>query len=234
MLPPRNQKLTFRRSQIPINMVYDLKMERVQVNGKRHYVTPEGHTYPSMTTILSKMEKPELQEWVEAVGEEAANDMKVKAARFGQSLHNAAEQYLLGQEVDLGFNHELMRRFSPLADSLDANMNEVLGIECMLYSDKLKIAGATDVMCRWKGKRTVLDFKQSNNPKSEDMIEDYFYQTAGYGYMWTERMGKEYEPEQLVIVMAPRTGPLQIFEQPYKPWFKKFVGFLDSIDHKMG
>ena len=32
-------------------------------NGKRHYVTPEGGLYPSITTVLGELSKAAIQAW---------------------------------------------------------------------------------------------------------------------------------------------------------------------------
>ena len=55
----------------------------------------------------------------------------------------------------------------------------VYGSEVSLsYEDKW--AGSTDLVCLYDGKPTILDFKQSNKPKREEWITDYYYQIAAY------------------------------------------------------
>ena len=56
-------------------------------NGKRHYVTPEGELYPSITTVLGELSKAAIQAWRERVGEEEANKISGKASRRGTSVH---------------------------------------------------------------------------------------------------------------------------------------------------
>jgi hypothetical protein len=41
-------------------------------------------------------------------------------------------------------------------------------------------AGATDLICSHNGMETVVDFKQSNRPKREEYIEDYYLQISAY------------------------------------------------------
>ena len=43
------------------------------INGKRHYITPEGNNYPSITTVLGEFSKVNIQKWRERVGEAEAN-----------------------------------------------------------------------------------------------------------------------------------------------------------------
>ena len=47
--------------------------ERQMVKGVRRYVTPEGNSYPSITSILGSQPKPGLVEWRKRVGDEEAN-----------------------------------------------------------------------------------------------------------------------------------------------------------------
>ena len=67
-------------------------------NGKRHYVTPEGGLYPSITTILSEFSKASIQEWRKRVGETEANKISGKASRRGTSLHSVCESYIKNED----------------------------------------------------------------------------------------------------------------------------------------
>ena len=43
-----------------------------------------------------------------------------------------------------------------------------------------KYAGTADCIGVYEGKNSLLDFKQSNKPKREEYIEDYFLQLGAY------------------------------------------------------
>jgi hypothetical protein len=60
-----------------------------------------------------------------------------------------------------------------------APVDEYYGSEVMLHYPGL-YAGATDLICSHNGMETVVDFKQSNKPKREEWIEDYYMQIAAY------------------------------------------------------
>ena len=67
-------------------------------------------------------------------------------------------------------------------------LTKVYGSEVSLaYEDKW--AGSTDLVCEFKGKPTILDFKQSNKPKREEWIEDYYYQIAAYSLAHKKQYG---------------------------------------------
>ena len=56
---------------------------------------------------------------------------------------------------------------------------EYYGSEVTLHYPGL-YAGSTDLVCLHNGKETIVDFKQSNKPKREEWIEDYFLQIGAY------------------------------------------------------
>ena len=66
----------------------------------------------------------------------------------------------------------------PMADKIIeiglAPVEEYYGSEVMLHYPGL-YAGSTDLVCMHNGKETIVDFKQSNRPKREEWIEDYYH-----------------------------------------------------------
>ena len=68
------------------------------INGKRHYATPEGELYPSITTILGEFSKASIQAWRKRVGETEANKISGKASRRGTSLHSVCESYIQNED----------------------------------------------------------------------------------------------------------------------------------------
>ena len=64
------------------------------VDGKRHYVTPEGNEYPSITTVLSPRNKEGLMKWRKRVGNDVANHIASKAAVRGTKVHKMCEDWL--------------------------------------------------------------------------------------------------------------------------------------------
>lgn len=84
----------------------------------------------------------------------------------------------------------------------------IYGSEVSLaYEDKW--AGSTDVVCRYKGDPTILDFKQSNKPKREEWIEDYKYQIAAYSLAHKKNYG---EIKRGLIAMCTPDLVFQRFE----------------------
>jgi len=58
-------------------------------------------------------------------------------------------------------------------------ISEYHGSEVMLHYPGL-YAGSTDLVWMHNGRETIVDFKQSNKPKKEEYIEDYFLQLGAY------------------------------------------------------
>ena len=63
------------------------KLTQLNEDGVRHYVTPEGNKYPSITTVLSEYSRQGIMEWRKRVGNEEANRVSGKASTRGTKLH---------------------------------------------------------------------------------------------------------------------------------------------------
>jgi len=62
---------------------------------------------------------------------------------------------------------------------IKGKFNEVWGTEATLYYPG-KYAGTCDACGVYEGDETIIDFKQSNKPKKEEWIEDYYLQLGAY------------------------------------------------------
>ena len=116
--------------------------ERKTVDGKRVYVTPEGNSYPSITSILGSQPKPGLVEWRKRVGDAEANKIMKEASSLGTTVHNLCEQYLYNLPLNCD-NQEAIRIFNRLR-FLFGNVDNIVGLELPLYSDQLRVAGTAD------------------------------------------------------------------------------------------
>ena len=109
--------------------------------------------------------------------------IKKDASSRGTSLHAFLEKYLLGQ-----FNLELLEqednKSKKMADEIwekgiKNKLSEIWGTEATLYYPG-KYAGTCDACGVYEGQETIIDFKQSNKPKKEEWIEDYYLQLGAY------------------------------------------------------
>jgi genome maintenance exonuclease 1 len=166
------------------------KLERVVIDGKRHYLTPDGNKYKSVTTILDqKTDKTALLEWRKKVGEDEANRISTQAANRGTAIHSICEHYLLNNDSfpkgSMPANVDTFRQLRPI---LDERIGKIYGLEYYLYSHTLKTAGATDCIGEFDGINSIIDFKTSRKPKKEEWIENYFLQATCYAMMAEERL----------------------------------------------
>ena len=188
-------------------------VKRKTINGKRHY-EGEGKFLPSVTTIISatKDEKDQkgLQAWRDRVGEETAEKIKNQAAAVGTAMHKFLECHIQGIGYDDITNIGIIgKRMAKLIIEKGLPcVNEYWGTEVPLFYPTF-YGGTTDCVGLWNDKPAILDFKQTNKPKKEEWIEDYYIQLAAYA-MAHDALYKT-KMEAGVILMASRGLSFQVF-----------------------
>ena len=98
------------------------------------------------------------------------------------------------------------------------------------------LASPTDLVCLYKGRPVIVDFKQTNKPCQEhySKVQDYYTQLAAYGEAHTSQYGPI---EGGVILMCSRDLVFQSFEifddkyERYKEdWWKKYDHFITTSE----
>ena len=162
------------------------KSMRSMVSGSRMYSVNQ-EKLPSVTSILqatqSEEKKASLANWKARVGTSEANRIKNDASSRGTSMHAFLEKYLLGQ-LNLELLKEEDNKSKKMADEIieqgiKNKLSEIWGTEATLYYPG-KYAGTCDACGVYEGQETIIDFKQSNKPKKEEWIEDYYLQLGAY------------------------------------------------------
>ena len=187
--------ITSIRNLMQWNQKYDYpKSSRATVDGIRRYLLGETKL-PSVTSILdatrSEEDKAALANWRERTGQKEAEAITKAASSRGSQMHNYLESYLLGRE-NLSFfedneQYKLMAK-EIIEKGLKNRLDEIWGVECTLYYPD-KYAGTADCVGVYEGKETIIDFKQSNKPKREEYVEDYYYQIAAYSLAHKKQYG---------------------------------------------
>ena len=217
--------------------VGDFEIPEIKViDGKRHYVTPDGNSYPSITTILSQQENLGIEAWKAKVGEKEAKRISKESMRIGTAVHQMAEFYLSNYIIKLKDEEKkIVDTFNRLRFLL-GNINNIVGVEIPLFSDLLRVAGTTDCIAEYNGKLSVIDFKTSRKPKKEEWIDDYYMQTFAYKLMFEEMTGIEIQ--QIVILVAcVESFDVQVFKKPAKDadeWLEKLVKIMKANPHVTG
>jgi genome maintenance exonuclease 1 len=153
------------------------------VTRKRVYLTPDGESLPSVTTILSATkDMTHLNEWKKRVGEQKAREITTEAAGVGTAMHANLERFLAGLQRQPG-NNPVHVQANSMADQIILNglskVNEVWAMEQSLYFPGL-YSGTTDLVGVYNDEPAVMDHKQTNKPKKAEWVEDYFLQLVAY------------------------------------------------------
>ena len=203
---------------------------REEINGIRHYVTPNG-SYPSVTTVLgAMMDKTALAEWRKRVGDEEANRVSRLAATRGTNIHTMCENYIRGQDVDVSMPFNAVM-FNQVKKVLDEHVDNIVGCELTLVSDELKIAGSCDLIALYDGKLSIIDYKTSSKNKLKSWIESYFLQTALYSYMLWEMTGMLAQQCVVIIAVEEESVP-QVFTVKPREYLEKAAALCRAYHAK--
>jgi hypothetical protein len=153
------------------------------VTRKRVYLTPDGESLPSVTTILSATkDMTALNEWKNRIGHAKAQQITTEAAGVGTAMHSNLERFIAGMQRQPG-NNPVHVQANAMADVIIKNglsqVNEVWAMEQSLYFPGL-YSGTTDLVAVYKDNPSVCDYKQTNKPKKEEWVEDYKIQLVAY------------------------------------------------------
>lgn len=192
------------------------RISRAQVEGKRLYTTPTGEAVPSVTTILSAT-KPEedrlaLANWRKAVGWRKAQAITTEAANRGTRMHKYLENFVIDGELAVPGSNPYAQQSNKMAEIIInegmCHTNEIWGTEVPLYFPSI-YAGTTDAAGVYLNEESIIDFKQTNKPKTEERVQDYYIQLAAYGEAHNEVYGTNIR--QGVILMCSKDFEFQNF-----------------------
>ena len=207
----------------------------LEIDGAHVYKTPAGNRYPSITTILDRTKSESarmlLERWVNDVGPVEAERVRDRAGQIGDMAHKMNEDYLV-----TGMPSNIGNEFFPVAHQHHANFRPYIkhiehtyGAEMKMYSDKHSMAGMADVVCRYDGLDTILDYKTKLKWQYEELISDYYIQTTAYAIMYEELTGQKIE--QLVILCSIEgTDVIQEFRSEPELWLDKLYERLEEFD----
>ena len=203
---------------------------RIMDHGTRIY-NIAGFKLPSVTTILAKTKDQEyLNRWKAKVGHEEAERIKNHSSKRGTSMHKFIEKHITGAGYD--DLTEIGKQAKPMAQKIiDIGLTPVehyFGSEVMWHYPGL-YAGSTDLVCEHNGLETVVDFKQSNKPKREEWIEDYYLQIAAYA-MAHDYVYKSKIRQGIIMICTPDCyyQEFKFQDGELRRWKHEFLKRLDS------
>jgi len=204
-------------------------------HGSRTYDV-HGIRLPSVTTILAKTkDQSYLTRWKNKVGHEEAERIKNLSSKRGTAMHKFIEKYI--QESGFKDLTPIGQEAEPMAQKIIevglTPVSEYYGSEVTLYYPGL-YAGSTDLICVHNKLDTIVDFKQSNRPKKEEWIEDYYLQIAAYA-MAHDYVYKSHIRQGIIMVCTPDRyyQEFKFQDGELRKWKHKFLKRLDEYHEIM-
>jgi genome maintenance exonuclease 1 len=201
------------------------KLKRVNVDGKRRYMTPEGLLYKSVTSVLSIVDKEGIDKWRAEVGEDVADTISFRATSTGLQMHKIIEKYLTNQ--DYSEEKRLLPRahFENIKEHIN-KIDNIYGSEITLYSDKLKLAGTADCIGEYDGVKSIIDFKTSSRKKEEEWIKKYYLQETAYSVCFEERCNMKIN--QIVTIISSETGENDVFIRDRDTYIDELIKIVEA------
>ena len=203
-----------------------------QDGATRLYLTPDGESLPSVTSILGKTkDKSFLKQWRARVGEKNAEKIIADSAQIGTALHLYIEHYVNEHAykdlTDIGIQAGKMAQVIIDHDQGLKKVSEIWGSEVHLYYPG-KYAGTTDMIGVYDGRPTIIDFKQTNRPKKREWVHDYLMQLAAYAMAHNKLFDTEID--QGVVLMCSRDLLFQKFELKGENFVRAGDTFMKKLD----
>ena len=213
-----------------ITQKYNYADLKRQDGDTRLYLTPDGEALPSVTTILGKTkDKTFLKKWRQKVGEKKAEQIIRDSAQIGTALHLYIERFVNGEQykdlTKIGIQAEKMAK--KIIDESFKDLTEIWGSEVHLYYPG-RYAGTTDMIGVYKGRPTIIDFKQTNRPKKREWVQDYLMQLSAYAVAHNKLFNTEID--QGVVLMCSRDLTFQRFELLGENFTRATDAFMKKLD----
>jgi genome maintenance exonuclease 1 len=201
------------------------------VTRKRVYLTPDGESLPSVTTILSATkDMTHLNEWRDRIGHDKAAQITKEASGVGTAMHGNLERFVAGMQRQPG-NNPVHIQANSMADVIItqglSKVSEVWAMEQSLYFPGL-FSGTTDLVGVHEDEPAVMDYKQTNKPKKAEWVEDYYLQLMAYILAHNEVYGTDIRKG--VIFMCSRAFEYQQFTLEPKDFNKWQDAWLTKVE----
>lgn len=209
-----------------------LDFDTVTVDGRRHYVITDELRLPSITSVLGACQSAEkrqaLEAWRARIGEAEAARVSDEAKRRGTALHALAENFILGREAMVeGATEADVQLFNTIRPLLRKHITDVYGLEKVLFSTELGIAGRCDGIVEWDGVPSIIDYKTMSRPKRADEIDDYWIQATFYSVAHDEMFGTDIN--QVIIIGAVVGGLPLVFKQDRRAWLEPLLNVANDF-----
>jgi genome maintenance exonuclease 1 len=206
-------------------------IEQLNEGNVRYYKVEGDSCYPSITSVISFINRKKFADWRARVGNEEANRKCKKGTTRGTSFHLVNEYYINNDDyesLDDYQNPLIQLMFKANKSDLDNRIGTIYQQETRMYSDRLCLAGTVDLICDVDGELSIVDFKTSTQAKPEEWLEDYFVQLSAYWAMFSEKTGVV--PKKLVVWLVGENGDVQIVERRnIMDYLKTLTNYVDQF-----
>ena len=229
------------------NKLYSGEIELL-FNTFRHAYSVDGKKIPSVTTILSVINKPALINWsarmaidhvAEAIepgksydelqlqaifegGKRAHHAKKVDAGNIGTFVHDWIEKYINGDNPGMPVNEDLQEAINNFLVWVKDFKVKFLLTEQPVYSREHEYAGILDFVCVIGKEMFIGDIKTSSG-----IYPEHLMQTAAYRHARQEEYPKEKYAGQLILRIGKKDGSFELVViRDNKLYTEMFESFL--------
>jgi len=221
-----------------LNRKYNyVQATRTDDHGTRIYDVV-GMKLPSVTTVLAKTkDQTYIQRWKDKIGEKQAEHIKNYSSKRGTAMHKFLEKHIQGAGYDdlTPIGQEAKPMANKIIEIGLPPISEYYGSEVTIHYPGL-YAGSTDLVCMHNDMQTIVDFKQSNRPKREEWVQDYYLQIAAYAMAHDHVYGSQIR-QGVIMICTPDLyyQEFKFQDKELKEWRHMFLRRLDmyyKLDHK--
>lgn len=157
-----------------------MRKTKKKVEIKNRYYHIGENDYVRVTAPLNILSTPYLEIWKARIGKTKASRVASKASARGSLIHRYCESICLGEVPDVKKKYK--KQMEVFKEWFDENVEEVMLVEQMVYSDTYKLAGTPDLVAKLKGRKGiwVLDWKTGR------IKPEHFLQLAAYATLVME------------------------------------------------
>jgi hypothetical protein len=207
-------------------------------NPKSHRYTWDGRHVPSVTTILRRLDKPQLVQWaancaVDHIKEAGTHDagtgmwevsagsleaarkahtvIRDKAADVGTLIHDIARTSLGGDEWHGSLSKltgEAARALQAFTQWRSQHRIQAIALERRVFSAELMYAGTTDFYGYIDDEPCILDFKTGNG-----VYDEAWYQLAGYETALQEELLLNHHLTHWIVHLGKSTGECRTYRR---------------------
>lgn len=214
--------------------------------------------FPSVTTILEELSKPQLEKWKIMQGIKVAceycsdtigavygpcydiddhkkiyNEWKSQpneAADFGTTVHNLIHRYAMNERVSIGeYSEEIQDAYCNATKWINDNVRLMLS-EKTYTSKQFGFAGTIDLIAKMNdGSTAIVDFKTQSVKKKLTSYPEWCYQLAAYKIMYEESANVEVD-SCINIALASNQNSMEEFKWSDEKLFNGKIVFLSALN----